>query len=97
MVRLGIDYNGQNGFDGFVTDASLARRVSLRCLRSHADEWVHLAFAWDETRAYVWVNGRPAARKEARAVYCRLDQFGPHSRIIARLPGPERLHVRARR
>src|SRR5918999_928231 len=87
MVWLRIDYNGRGGFDAFVTDASLARvRVSYRMTTfPKPDEWIHLALSWDETRGIrFYVNGAPAAQKEARAVlYAGLDQFGPHSRIIS--------------
>ena len=87
MVWLRIDYNGQGGFDAFVTDASLSRvRVSYRMPTfPKPDEWVHLALSWDETRGIrFYVNGALAAKKEARAVlYAGLDQFGPHSRIIS--------------
>src|SRR5262245_58242890 len=87
MVWLRIDYNGDGGFDAFVTDASLARtRVSTRLPSFPApNEWVHLALAWDETRGIrFFVNGRLAATKETTARFdATLDQFGPHSRIIS--------------
>ena len=87
MVWLRIDYNGRGGFDAFVTDASLSRlRVSYQMPSfPRPDEWVHLALSWDETRGIrLYVNGRPAARRDARAVLdAGLDQFGPHSRIIS--------------
>ncbi len=85
-VWLRIDYNG-NGFDAFVTDASLARtRVSCKVDPFPGPEqWIHLALAWDETQGIrFYVNGKPAAEKTGQAVYfAGLDQFGPHSRIIA--------------
>jgi Concanavalin A-like lectin/glucanases superfamily len=87
MAWLRIDYNGRGGFDAFVTDASLSRiRVSyVMPSFPKPNEWVHLALAWDETRGIrFYVNGRPAAKKDARAVlYAGLDQFGPHSRTIS--------------
>src|SRR5215207_785173 len=87
MVWLRIDYNGQGGFDAFVTDASLSLvRVSYRMPTfPKPSEWVHLALSWDETRGIrFYVNGAPAAKREARAVlYAGLDQFGPHSRTIS--------------
>ncbi|HKE55895.1 MAG TPA: LamG-like jellyroll fold domain-containing protein, partial [Pyrinomonadaceae bacterium] len=87
MVWLRIDYNGQGGFDAFVTDINLARiRVSYRMARfPKPNEWVHLALAWDETRGIrFYVNGQLAAKQETSAVlYAGLDQFGPHSRIIS--------------
>src|SRR3954465_11452630 len=51
MAWLRIDYNG-HGFDGFVTDANLARtRVSFRMDSFPSPKaWTHLALAWDETR-----------------------------------------------
>ena len=86
MVWLRIDYNG-HGFDAFVTDASLARtRVSYSMPSFPAPErWVHLAFAWDETRGVrLYVDGREAGRQDGVAVFdAALDQFGPHSRIIS--------------
>ena len=87
MVWLRIDYNGEGGFDAFVTDINLARiRVSYRLPRfPKPNEWVHLALAWDETRGIrFYVNGQLAAKQETSAVlYAGLDQFGPHSRIIS--------------
>ncbi len=49
------------------------------------DEWVHLALAWDETRGIrFYVNGKLAEEKAATGAFdAALDQFGPHSRIIA--------------
>ena len=86
MVWLRIDYNG-HGFDAFVTDASLSRtRISYTMPQFPAGtEWVHLAFAWDETRGIrFFVNGKLVAHKDTVAVYdAGLDQFGPHSRIIS--------------
>ena len=86
MTWLRIDYNG-HGFDAFVTDASLARtRVSISLPDfPKPDQWVHLAFAWDETRGIrFYVNGKLAASKDSKARYdATLDQFGPHSRIIS--------------
>ena len=86
MVFLRVDYNG-HGFDAFVTDASLSRtRVSVTVQPfPKAEEWTHLALAWDETRGIrFYVNGKLAALVETQAVYnAALDQFGPHSRIIS--------------
>ncbi len=87
MVWLRIDYNGQGGFDAFVTDINLARiRVSYRLAEfPKPNEWVHLGLTWDETRGIrFYVNGQLAAKQETKAVlYAGLDQFGPHSRIIS--------------
>ncbi len=86
MVWLRIDYNG-HGFDAFVTDVNLARvRVSYTMTPFPAqDKWIHLALAWDETSGIrFYVNGKLAAKKDSVVVlYTGLDQFGPHSRIIA--------------
>jgi hypothetical protein len=87
MVWLRIDYNGQGGFDAFVTDINLSRiRVSYRMDSfPKPNDWVHLALAWDETRGIrFYVNGQLAAKRETSAVlYAGLDQLGPHSRIIS--------------
>jgi hypothetical protein len=86
MVWLRIDYNG-HGFDAFVTDVNLNRtRVSYTMPKfPKENEWVHLALAWDETSGIrFYVNGKLAATKAATGVFdAALDQFGPHSRIIA--------------
>ncbi len=86
MVWLRIDYNG-HGFDAFVTDVNLGRtRVSYTMPNfPKPDEWVHLALAWDETSGIrFYVNGKLAAEKAATGMFdAALDQFGPHSRIIA--------------
>jgi hypothetical protein len=86
MVWLRIDYNG-HGFDAFVTDVNLGRtRVSYTMPNfPKPDEWVHLALAWDETRGIrFYVNGKLAGEKAATGMFdAALDQFGPHSRIIA--------------
>ena len=86
MVWLRIDYNG-HGIDAFVTDANLGRaRVSFDMPSfPKPDEWMHIAFSWDETKGVrLYINGAPAAHKDTTAVfYTGLDQFGPHSRIIS--------------
>ena len=86
MVWLRIDYNG-HGFDAFVTDDNLGRtRVSYTMPSfPKPNEWVHLALAWDETRGIrFYVNGKLAGEKAATGPYdSALDQFGPHSRLIA--------------
>jgi hypothetical protein len=86
MVFLRMDYNG-HGFDAFVTDASLSRTRVTVDLQPFPPPtaWIHLAFAWDETSGVqLYLNGRLAAEKAAKAVYnAALDQFGPHSRIIS--------------
>lgn len=86
MAFLRIDWNGQ-GFDAFVTDNGLARtRVSFKVDKNPApDAWTHLAFTWDETTGVqLYVDGKLAAKKEAKAVYdAGLDQFGVAGRVIA--------------
>lgn len=87
MVWLRIDYNGQPGFDAFITDASLARtRVSYKMPGFPAPtRWTHLALAWDETQGIrFYVNGREVARQDGAGRFdAALDQFGPHSRTIS--------------
>ncbi len=86
MVWLRIDYNG-HGFDAFVTDVNLARvRVSTTVDPfPKPDQWIHLAFTWDETVGVrLYVNGKQIASKDSVVVlYAGLDQFGPHSRVIS--------------
>src|SRR5690554_1907286 len=91
MAWLRIDWNGE-GFDAFVTDANLARtRVSYRMPETpKPDEWVHLAFAWDETRGVVlYVNGREAVQKKISTRFASadfdsgLDQFGLAGRVMS--------------
>ena len=86
MVWLRIDYNG-HGFDAFVTDINLGRtRVSYTMPDfPKPDQWVHLALAWDETTGIrFYVNGKLAGTKAATGMFdAALDQFGPHSRLIA--------------
>ena len=86
MVWLRIDYNG-HGFDAFVTDINLGRtRVSYTMPDfPKPDQWIHLALAWDETSGIrFYVNGKLAGEKAATGMFdAALDQFGPHSRIIA--------------
>jgi hypothetical protein len=86
MVWLRIDYNG-HGFDAFVTDVNLGRtRVSVPLKPFPGpNEWIHLALAWDETSGIrFYINGRLAATAKATGQFdTALDQFGPHSRVIA--------------
>jgi hypothetical protein len=86
MVWLRIDYNG-HGFDAFVTDVNLGRtRVSYTMPDfPKPDQWVHLALAWDETFGIrFYVNGKLAGEEAATGMFdAALDQFGPHSRLIA--------------
>ena len=85
MAWMRIDFNGE-GFDAFVTDASLARvRVSYQTedLPS-AHEWTHFAFGWDETVGVrFYVNGQLVGQKDTRAIfYAGLDKFGAHGDAI---------------
>lgn len=86
MVWLRIDWNG-SGFDAFVTDTNLSRaRVSWKGLETlDPDRWVHLAFAWDETRGVqFYVDGELVGEQSgALTLDAGLDQLGPHSRIIS--------------
>ncbi len=87
MAWLRIDYNG-SGIDAFVTDVGLTRtRVSHYMDQFPGpDEWMHIAFSWDETRGVrLYINGELAEEKtvEGKVYDTGLDQFGPHSRIIS--------------
>ena len=85
---LRIDYNGENhGIDAFVTDINRARTRVSTTLHPFpkANEWIHIAFAWDENIGVrLYINGDLLADKAERKIYTAgLDQFGPHSRIIS--------------
>jgi len=86
MAWLRIDWNG-HGFDAFVTDANLARtRVSFELdVKPQPQDWVHLAFAWDETAGVrLYVDGKPAARVDTTGDYdAALDQLGLAGRVMA--------------
>jgi hypothetical protein len=86
MAWLRVDWNG-HGFDAFVTDANLARtRVSFAMPATpKAEEWHHIAFAWDEiVGVRLYVDGREAARADRQADYdAGLDQFGLAGRIVS--------------
>lgn len=91
MAWMRIDWNGE-GFDAFVTDANLARtRVSFKVAELPApDEWLHLAFSWDETRGVrLAINGREVARKPLGKKIASadfdggLDQFGFAGRVLS--------------
>jgi hypothetical protein len=81
-----IDYNGEGGFDGFVTDANLAR------VRAHytstvlpdAKKWYHLALTWDETKGVrLYVNGKLVAKKDTTCVLnAGLSRWGTGARGI---------------
>jgi hypothetical protein len=86
MVWLRIDWNG-HGFDAFVTDVNLGRtRVSVKLPEiPKPDQWLHLAISWDENSGIrFYIDGKLQATKAATGLFdTNLDQFGPHSRIIA--------------
>jgi hypothetical protein len=86
MTWLRIDWNG-HGFDAFVTDNSLSRvRVSWTIPETpRPDQWVRIAFSWDEAAGVaLTVDGkRVAEKKQAAVLDAGLDQFGPHSRVIS--------------
>ena len=86
MVWLRIDWNG-HGFDAFVTDVNLGRtRVSIQLPATpRPEQWLHLALSWDETTGIrFYVDGKLAATQAATGLFdTNLDQFGPHSRLIA--------------
>ncbi len=86
MVWMRIDWNG-HGFDAFITDVNLGRtRVSVKLPDlPRPDQWLHLALAWDETSGIrFYIDGKRMATKEATGLFdTALDQFGPHSRLIA--------------
>jgi hypothetical protein len=100
MAWLRIDWNG-SGFDAFVTDANLARTRVTYTMPSApaADQWLHIAFAWDETRGIVlYVDGKEAARQPLlQSANMRLgnshnksgdfdsglDQFGLAGRVLS--------------
>ena len=92
MAWLRIDYNGQ-GFDAFVTDASLARaRVSYSpATLLKPDQWIHFALAWDETQGIrFYLDGKLVAKKDLTAVfYAGLDKFGAHGDVI----GPQDVYT----
>lgn len=86
MVWMRIDWNG-HGFDAFVTDVNLGRtRVSVKLPEiPRPEQWLHLALAWDETSGIrFYIDGKLMATREATGLFdTNLDQFGPHSRLIA--------------
>lgn len=86
MCWLRIDYNG-HGFDAFVTDNNLARIRVTTTVEPFpaAEEWTHIAFSWDESNGVkLYLNGAKAAERDTCCVLdTGLDQFGPHSRVIA--------------
>jgi len=72
MTWLRVDYNGEGGYDAFVTDANMAR-IRVSCTPPEfpgPDEWTHLALTWDETRGVrLYFNGELAASKDTTAVF----------------------------
>lgn len=86
MAFLRIDWNC-HGFDAFVTDANLSRVwVSWRIdTLPAADQWRHVAFAWDEAVGVrLFVDGKEVARKDQQAdLDSGLDQFGLAGRVLS--------------
>ncbi len=85
MVWMRIDWNG-HGLDAFVTDNNLARvRVSSKTKTPASDEWIHVAFSWDECKGVkLYLNGKTVAQKDSVVTLSTgLDQFGPHQRIVS--------------
>jgi len=86
MVWLRIDWNG-HGFDAFVTDTNLARhRVSYRLeTLPTPQQWLHLAFAWDETLGVrLFLDGHEVAHTESSGDFdAALDQLGLAGRVLA--------------
>ena len=71
MTWLRVDYNGERGYDAFVTDVNMARiRVSYIPPEFPApDEWTHFALSWDETQGVCfYMNGELVARKDTTVV-----------------------------
>ncbi|MBN1293484.1 MAG: hypothetical protein JXB48_16715 [Candidatus Latescibacteria bacterium] len=85
MTWLRVDYNGEQGFDAFVTDANMARvRVSYRPdVFPAPDKWTHIAFSWDETKGVrLYVDGVFVAGKDTTAVFdAGLGLFQPFGRF----------------
>lgn len=81
---LRIDWNGK-GVDAFVTDTNLARLRLSSFDTVTEDDWLHVAFGWDEDwGGKLWLNGKLASKKQQKSA---LDQglwgFGPVQRIVA--------------
>ena len=81
-----IDYNGEGGFDAFVTDANLARvrAHSTSSVLPQAKKWYHIAMSWDETKGVrLYVDGKLVAKKDTTCVlYASLDQWGTGARGV---------------
>lgn len=81
-----IDYNGEGGFDAFVTDVNMAR------VRAHyassappeAKKWCHIAFSWDENVGVrLYVDGRLVAKKDTTCVLqASLSRWGTGARGV---------------
>jgi len=85
MTWLRVDYNGERGFDAFVTDANMAR-VRVRYIPGRfpePDEWTHIAFAWDEAAGVrLYMNGELVAKRDTSAVFdAGLGLFQPFGRF----------------
>ena len=71
MTWLRVDYNGQKGYDAFVTDVNMARiRVSYTPPEfPEPEDWAHFALAWDETEGIrFYFNGELVAQKDTTVV-----------------------------
>ncbi len=68
MTWLRVDYNGEQGYDAFVTDRNMARvRISYTPPKfPEPDEWSHFALSWDEAEGIrFYFNGEMVAQKDS--------------------------------
>ncbi|MHB9030809.1 MAG: LamG-like jellyroll fold domain-containing protein, partial [Candidatus Latescibacterota bacterium] len=86
MTWMRVDYNGK-GFEGFVTDANMARiRVAYNPPVFPApNKWTHIALAWDETQGVqLFMDGALVAHKDTTGIFsCGLGLFNPHGRFAS--------------
>ncbi len=84
MTWLRVDYNGK-GFEGFVTDADMARiRVAYNPASFPAPgTWTHIALSWDETQGVkLFMGGALVAHKDTTGIFSSgLGLFTPHGRF----------------
>jgi hypothetical protein len=85
MTWLRIDYNGENGFNGLVTDLNMGRaRASYTPSSAPApDQWSHIAFSWDENYGVrLHVDGKLVAEdRKKMTLNAGLGLFQPHGRF----------------
>jgi len=85
MTWLRIDYNGENGFNGLVTDLNMGRaRASYKPAEPPApDKWNHIAFSWDENYGVkLYVDGKLVSEdKKKMTLNTGLGLFQPHGRF----------------